>query len=186
MSALNLTNQFLIAMPQLQDPNFHKTVTYVCAHSDDGAMGIVINRPLDIPLGEVLQQMDLAAVDPRINAQPVFQGGPVHPDRGFIIFRPLSKWDSTITVSPNCGVATSRDILEAIAQGEGPSQALVALGYAGWGAGQLEHELAENAWLSVPADEEIIFSLRPDKRWEHAAALLGVHIDRLSTEVGHA
>jgi putative transcriptional regulator len=186
MQPLNLTNQFLIAMPQLQDPNFHRTVTYVCAHSDEGAMGIVINRPLEIPLGEVLSQMDLEPADPRIGALPVFQGGPVHPDRGFIIFRPLAKWDSTVPVSSHCGIATSRDILEAISQGRGPEKALVALGYAGWGAGQLERELAENAWLSAPADEDVMFSLQPEKRWEYAAALIGVAVDRLSSDVGHA
>ncbi len=186
MQALNLTNQFLIAMPGLTDPNFHKTVTYICAHSDEGAMGIVINRPSNISLGEVLRQMDLESPDPTVNAVPVYQGGPVHRERGFILFRPLGAWDSSIQVSAQCGLANSRDILQAMCEGRGPAQTLVALGYAGWGAGQLERELAENAWLSGPVDEEILFNVAPERRWNSAAALLGVTIERLSQEAGHA
>lgn len=186
MEPLNLTNQFLIAMPGLTDPNFYKTVTYVCAHSIEGAMGIVINRPMDIALGEVLSQMELVPGDPKIGDMTVYQGGPVHRDRGFIIFRPLSRWESTLTVSEHCGVATSRDILEAMCRGAGPDRVLVALGYAGWGAGQLEREMVENAWLSGPADEEILFDVPAERRWESAAALLGVDIERLSFDAGHA
>ena len=181
-----MTNQFLIAMPGLEDPNFFRTVTYVCAHGPEGAMGIVINRPSSIALGEVLSQMELVAGDSRINEIPVFQGGPVHPERGFIIYRPLGHWDSTIKISDTCGVATSRDILEAMCRGRGPDKTLIALGYAGWGAGQLEREMAENAWLSGPADEEILFNLPPDERWHRAVALLGVDLGRLSSETGHA
>ena len=181
-----MTNQFLIAMPGLIDPNFYRTVTYVCAHSAEGAMGIVINRPSNISLGEVLSQMELEARDPTINEMPVFQGGPVHRDRGFIVYRPLGHWDSMIKVSDTCGIATSRDILEAMCRGKGPENTLVALGYAGWGAGQLEQELAENAWLSGPADENILFNLPAEERWHRAAGLLGVDIDRLSSEAGHA
>lgn len=186
MTALNLTNQFLIAMPGLVDPNFQRTVTYVCAHTHEGALGIVINRLADIPLGEVLSQMELVPNDPKTSQLPVFQGGPVHRDRGFIIFRPMSPWASTIQVSEHCGVATSRDILEAICQGNGPEKALVALGYAGWSAGQLEREMAENAWLSGPADESILFDVQPELRWESAAALIGVDMVRLSNQAGHA
>lgn len=186
MSELNLTNHFLIAMPTLMDPNFHQTVTYVCAHNEEGAMGIVINRPLDIDLGEVLSQMNLAADDPQIRHIAVYEGGPVQRDRGFIIHRPAANWDSTISVSDQIGVSTSRDILEAMAGGSGPADALVALGYAGWGAGQLEQELADNAWLSGPADLAILFDTPADERWRSAAALLGVDLSSLSHEVGHA
>ena len=151
MDALNLTNQFLIAMPGLADPNFQKTVTFVCAHSDEGAMGIVINRLSDIALGEVLAQMDLVPADPRLREMPVFHGGPVHHrERSIIIYRPLGQWDSTIQVSKHCGVATSRDILEAMCRGSGPVSALVALGYAGWGAGQLEREMAQKRLAQRP------------------------------------
>jgi putative transcriptional regulator len=186
MNSFILTNQLLIAMPGLADPNFHKTVTYVCAHSDEGAMGIIINRPTNINLGEVLTQMELVATNPKISDLPVFQGGPVHRERGFIIYQPLSHWESMIKVSDECGVATSRDILEAICHGNGPQQALVALGYAGWGAGQLEREMAENAWLNGPANQEILFEIAPERRWESAAALIGVDIDRLAPDAGHA
>ncbi len=186
MEALNLTNQFLIAMPTLADPNFSQTVTYICAHSEEGAMGIVINRPMNIALGEVLSQMKMSATDPQINSRPVFSGGPVQPDRGFVLHRPMGAWSSNLQVSMEIGVATSRDILEAISKGEGPADALVALGYAGWGAGQLEREMLENSWLSAPVNEDILFRLSPEDRWHAAVALLGIRADSLSTDAGHA
>ncbi len=186
MKSLDLTNHFLIAMPSLMDPNFHKTVTLICAHSEEGAMGIVINRPTTILLGEVLAQMEMASSDQKINNLTVYEGGPVQRDRGFIIYRPLSPWESTLKIGDNYGVATSRDILEAMCHGRGPENTLVALGYAGWGAGQLERELAENAWLSSPAVETILFQVPAEDRWRSAAALLGVEIENLSHEAGHA
>lgn len=186
MTTLDLTNQFLIAMPSLEDPNFARTVTYVCAHNAEGAMGIVINRPLNIELGEVLAQMELSSEDPAINGQTVFQGGPVHRDRGFIIHRPARDWGSTICVTDEVAISTSRDILAAISRGGGPEELLVALGYAGWGAGQLEQELAQNAWLCGPANLEILFHAPPEARWARAAAHVGVDLARLSHDVGHA
>jgi putative transcriptional regulator len=186
MPAFDLTNQFLIAMPTLADPNFVRTVTYICAHNEEGAMGIVINRPLALELGEVLSQMDLKSDDPSISARPVFHGGPVHTDRGFVIHRPAREWNSTITVSPEVAVSTSRDILEAISQGAGPADSLVALGYAGWGAGQLEQEMAHNAWLSGPASLDILFTIPAEQRWTRAATLLGIDIGAISNDVGHA
>jgi putative transcriptional regulator len=186
MDHFDLTNHFLIAMPTLADPNFAQTVTYICVHNDDGAMGIVINRPLDLALGEVLSQMDLDSDDPAIRDQPVYQGGPVHTDRGFVLHRPATSWGSTIAITPAIGVSTSRDILEAIATGSGPADALVALGYAGWGAGQLEQEMAENAWLSGPADLDIVFATPAERRWERAARLIGVDLAALSHDIGHA
>ncbi len=183
---LDLTNQFLIAMPTLEDPNFARTVTYVCAHNEEGAMGIVINRPLKIELGEVLSQMQLEAVDPSINARPVYQGGPVHRDRGFILHRPALDFGSTIRVSDDIAISTSREILSAISRGEGPADTLVALGYAGWGAGQLEQEMQQNAWLSGPASADVIFRAPPGERWERAAAQLGIDLGLLSSDVGHA
>ena len=186
MSNLDLTNHFLIAMPTLVDPNFEATVTYMCAHSEEGAMGIVINRPLEIELGDVLEQMELAAQDPAIVSRPVYQGGPVHQDRGFVIHRPAKEWNSTITIGTEVGISTSRDILEAISAGDGPDDALVALGYAGWGAGQIEHELAQNAWLSGPADLEIIFQTPVDKRWQRAADIIGIDLASISHDIGHS
>ncbi len=186
MPTLDLTNQFLIAMPSLEDPNFARTVTYVCAHNDEGAMGIVINRPLSIELSEVFTQMELQTDDPSLQVRTVFQGGPVHRDRGFVIHSPAQDWGSTIQVSPEIGVSTSREILVAIAKGEGPEELLVALGYAGWAAGQLEAEIAQNAWLSGPANLEILFKAPPEHRWTQAAAHLGVDVARLSSDVGHA
>lgn len=184
--AMNLTNQFLIAMPSLADPNFERTVTYMCAHSSEGAMGIVINRPMDISLGEVLDHMEIEALSSDVQDMPVYQGGPVQRERGFVIHQPAGEWDAVLQVADGIGVATSRDILAAIADGTGPRQSLVALGYAGWGAGQLERELTENAWLSGPADASIIFDSPVEDRWTMAARLLGVDLDRLSGEAGHA
>ena len=186
MHVANLTNHFLIAMPGLMDPNFHQTVTYICAHNEDGAMGIVINRPLDLALGEVLAQMELAACSQDVEKMPVYQGGPVQTERGFVLHRPDTEWQSSISVSSDIGVTTSRDILQAIAEGHGPKDSLIALGYAGWGAGQLEQEIKDNAWLSGPADTDIIFRVPCDRRWDSAARLLGVELERLSPDIGHA
>jgi putative transcriptional regulator len=183
---MDLTNQFLIAMPALQDPNFHRTVTYLCAHNNEGAMGIVINRPMDLNLGEVLNHMSIQVENIQVKDMMVLQGGPVQRDRGFVIHEPAGEWDAVLTVGDDIGVATSRDILTAVAQGAGPERAVVALGYAGWGAGQLEHEVLQNAWLSGPADSSIIFDLPYEERYESAARLLGVDLDRLSGEAGHA
>lgn len=187
MSSSYLTNQLLIAMPNLADPNFHQTVTLICEHSDQGALGIVINRPLDLRLGEVFDQMALNSEDESLKELPVLDGGPVSKDRGFVLHSyegPV--WDSTIELPNKIGVTTSRDILTALANGDGPSQALVALGYAGWGAGQLDAEMVSNAWLNVPANENLLFTTPFEERWNSAVSLLGVDISRLSSSAGHA
>lgn len=181
-----LTNHFLIAMPSLLDPNFFRTVTYICMHNEDGAMGIVINRPMDVDLGDVLEHMDIETTDTIIARLPVFEGGPVQRERGFVIHEPAGQWDAMLTAGENIGITTSRDILGAIAEGKGPKKMLVALGYAGWSPGQLERELAENAWLSTPADNQIIFHVPPHKRWSAAAAQIGVDLTLLSNEAGHS
>ena len=183
---MDLTNQFLIAMPSLEDPNFSRTVTLLCAHSEEGAMGIVINRPLELKLGEVLSHMEIDASQPEIADSPVLQGGPVQRERGFVIHQPMGEWDAVLPVGDGLGIATSRDILTAVAEGRGPERAIVALGYAGWAAGQLEQEVSANAWLSGPADSSIIFDIAYGDRWSRAAGLLGVDVDRLSGEAGHA
>lgn len=186
MEQTNLTNQFLIAMPNLKDPNFEKTVTYICAHNEDGAMGIVINKPLEIELGEILEQMEIPANNSDASNRKIFHGGPVHTDRGFILHHATKEWDSSIIVSKEICVTTSKDILEAIAVGDGPDESLIALGYAGWGSGQLEQELMDNAWLNGPADRDIIFNTPFEKCWQSAADKMGVDVDRLSSDIGHA
>ncbi len=183
---MDLTNQFLIAMPSLLDPNFQRTVTFMCAHNEEGAMGIVINRPTDLALGEMLSHMDIEPNDTMDGAQPVLEGGPVQRERGFVIHQPAGDWDSMLRVGDDIGIATSRDILAALARGDGPTRSVVALGYAGWGAGQLEQEVLENAWLSGPADASIIFDVPYEKRWETATRALGVDPDRLMGGAGHA
>jgi putative transcriptional regulator len=185
-SATSLTNHFLIAMPGLQDPNFSRTVTYICEHSQEGAMGIVINRPMEIQLGEVLSQLEIDAETREVNDAPVYLGGPVQTDRGFVIHDGALSFDSTLTVTPDIRVTTSRDVLEAIARGQGPTHRLVALGYAGWSGGQLEQELIANAWLSGPADADILFATPSAERWQAAAKRLGVDLNLLSGEAGHA
>ena len=181
-----LTDQFLIAMPAMKDPNFEQTVTYICQHNHEGALGIVINRTIDLTVGEVLDQMNISRETSTRSDAPVHYGGPVQIERGFILHEDIGDWDSTLKISKLTGLTTSRDILEAMATNSGPSRALLALGYAGWGAGQLEREISENAWLNWPADNELIFSTPVKERWSKAAGLLGVDLSLLSTDAGHA
>jgi putative transcriptional regulator len=185
MQSTSLKNHLLIAMPNLRDPNFERTVTYICEHSEDGAMGIVVNRPTDIRLAEVFDQMDIEDSGTAGEAK-VFVGGPVEEQRGFVLHTGQGSWESTLPVDQDVSVTTSRDILEAMARGEGPKSTLLALGYAGWGAGQLEREMLDNAWLTGPADKAILFELPPEQRWEAAARLLGVDLALISGESGHA
>ncbi len=181
------TDQFLIAMPNLMDPNFFQSVTYICQHNEYGAMGIIINHPADLTIGELMTQAGLQHHDTIAMAQPVFRGGPVDTSNGFVIHRPVGNWKSTLDVNGNIAVSTSSDIIAALAEEEhGPMQYIVALGYAGWGAGQLEAEMAQNSWLNGPADAHVIFETRTDKRWETAARLLGVDINQLISSAGHA
>ena len=182
-----LQDQFLIAMPAMGDPNFDGTVTYLCTHSDEGALGIIINRPLDIHLSEVFRQLSFDVLDDNQANQPVLSGGPVQPGMGFVLHRSEHDYESTLeSDGAEIKVTMSKDVLSALAQGQGPQPALVALGYAGWEAGQLESELANNAWLSAPADPGIVFDTPFSERWAAAAALLGVDISQLSSYSGHA
>ncbi len=180
-----LTGQFLIAMPTLADPNFAHTVTYLCQHSAHGAVGIVISRPLNMSLADILESMQIPIQDERAAALPVYLGGPVQPERGFVLHSPVGNWQGTLAVSDEIGLTTSRDILEAIAAGSGPSRCLIALGYAGWGEGQLEREILENSWLNAPADPDILFDLPPAQRWKAAALRLGIDLSLLSWQAGH-
>ena len=185
-SSSSLRNHFLIAMPTLDDPNFSHTVTYICEHSEEGAMGLIINRLMEISLGDVLVQMEIEPSRKLNTSVAVHEGGPVHPEQGFVIHSPLGAWQSTLSISDDIGLSTSRDILTAIAHGEGPSHHLIALGYAGWGPGQLEQEIAQNTWLSGPISMEILFELPLENRWAAAAGLLGVDLNLISSEFGHA
>ncbi|MBS3964229.1 MAG: YqgE/AlgH family protein [Methylomonas sp.] len=181
-----LNNQFLIAMPALFDPNFFHTVTYICQHNDDGALGIVINRPTDMKLKDIFEQMDITCDAERIRNAPVFAGGPVQQERGFVIHSPCERqWDSSVSIADNIVLTSSRDILEAIAHSEGPENFLVALGYAGWGSGQLEKEIIENSWLNTPCGEAILFKTPVGQRWSAAANQVGIDINRLTTVAGH-
>jgi putative transcriptional regulator len=184
-AATSLANHFLIAMPQLADPNFVRSVTFICEHSATGAMGVVINHLTDLKLRDIFEQLE---IDTRSAAaeQPVYLGGPVQNNRGFVLHEPLGHWDSTLAVTDTLGVSTSRDILEAIARDRGPDHFLIALGYAGWGPGQLEREISENSWLNSPANREILFRLPVERRWRAAAELVGVDLTTLSGEAGHA
>jgi putative transcriptional regulator len=186
-SGTNLSNHLLVAMPSLEDPNFSQTVTLICEHSPvKGALGIVLNRPLPMTLSEVLQQMRLETSDVEIGARSVLRGGPVNKDRGFVIHRAGGSWDSTHKISEQIQVTTSRDVLAAMAKGEGPGDAFIALGYAGWEAGQLERELLDNAWLALPVDEHIVFGTPFDERWSTVWRRLGINTHNISRVAGHA
>ena len=182
----SLSNQFLIAMPGMPDPNFNSTVTLICEHNADGALGIVINRPLNIRLGGLFAQLDVKDASTRAAALPVMSGGPVARERGFVLHEPGELFESSVGVSDELQLTLSRDVLDAIASGHGPAKSLIALGYAGWDAGQLESEMLDNTWLSVPASKEVIFDVPFAERWAFAARILGIDISRVSPHAGHA
>ena len=181
-----LSGNLLVAVPVLQDPNFDHTVTYLCLHNEEGAFGLVINRPLDgMVLGDLLSSLRLSAPE-EVKSRSVYYGGPVQPESGFVLHKPIGHWSSTLKVSGEIGVTTSKDILEAIAAGEGPEKFLVMLGYAGWGAGQLEREIVGGAWLVAPADEALLFDLPAEAKWRAAADRLGVDLDLMISPQGEA
>jgi len=187
----SLTGHLLIAMPAMEDPNFHRTVSYICEHNENGALGLVINRPMDIDMGQIFEQLALTRVqakdpEPSTAREPVLCGGPVETQRGFVLHSDPGDWETTVAVSDEIHVTTSQDVLSAMAAGKGPDRAVVALGYAGWSPGQLEHELVCNTWINVPASPHIIFDTPFEDRWQGAANLLGFDIATVSSEVGHA
>jgi putative transcriptional regulator len=186
MSQIDLSHHFLIAMPAMTDPIFAKSLTYVCEHNEQGALGIVVNRPISLTLGELFAQIKLPLNPAELENLPVHFGGPVQTDRGFVLHEPAGEWQSTLRVSDKVAMTTSKDILEAVGLGNGPQNILVTLGYAGWSQGQLEYELSQNAWLSVPATEHILFDLPAEERLAAAMALLGVDYATLSADSGHA
>jgi putative transcriptional regulator len=181
-----LAGQMLIAMPQMQDPRFARTVVYVCAHTAEGAMGLVVNRLFDaLSFPDLLQQLDIT---PTIACDPirVHFGGPVESGRGFVLHSGDYCLDTTLMVDKDVGLTATVDVLKAIAHGEGPSRSLLALGYSGWSAGQLDSEILENSWLNVPADPDLLFGTELDRKWERALAKLGANPLLLSTDAGHA
>ncbi|MEK6789109.1 MAG: YqgE/AlgH family protein [Pseudomonadota bacterium] len=182
-----LTHQFLIAMPELADGIFHRAVIYLFRSDKDGSAGIIINQPSELLFGDLLTDLRLPPLKPlRRPEQPVLVGGPVHPELGFVLHRGHGPWTSTMHSAANIAVTHSRDVLDAISQGHGPADYLVSLGYAGWEAGQLEQELADNLWLTLPANESVMFDLPYDERWEAAIKHIGFDWHLLSHEVGHA
>jgi putative transcriptional regulator len=183
---VDLTHHFLIAMPSLADPNFAKSLTYICEHNEQGALGVVVNRPIDMTLRALFEQIEIPLLDDERGRMPVYFGGPVQVDRGFVLHRPAGDWQSTLSINRDIGLTTSRDILQAVGEGKGPGQLLISLGYAGWAPGQLEQELAQNSWLTVAADLDLVFDLPAEQRLSAAMNLLGIDVTRLSDEVGHA
>lgn len=181
-----LANQLLVALPSLVDPNFERTVSLLCQHDASGAMGVIVNRRSDYTLGEIFSQMGIACADAVLCDTPALAGGPVHPERGFVIHDGERAWESSLLVAEGLRVTTSRDVLEAMARGDGPARAVVALGCAGWTAGQLEAELADNSWLTVPSDDELLFALPLEARWQAAAGRIGVDMAHMSGYAGHA
>lgn len=186
MQNVDLTHQFLIAMPAMVDPYFAKTLVFICEHNDQGALGIIVNRPLDMALGTLFEKVDLPLEVSGFAELPVYFGGPVQTDRGFVLHRPLGSWQSTLRVSGDIGLTSSRDILKSIGETGAPRDLIVTLGYAGWSAGQIENEIQQNAWLTVAADPEVLFRMPYEDRLLAAMQMLGVSFTNLSDVAGHA
>lgn len=186
MDPVNLTDNFLIAMPAMADPYFAQSLVYICEHNENGALGIIVNRPIDMNLASLFEKIELPLEQPDIARMPVYFGGPVQLDRGFVLHRPVGQWQSTLAVNGAIGLTSSRDVLAAVASSGQPAEIIVTLGYAGWGAGQLEDELAQNAWLTVPARPDILFEMPPEERLPAAMQNLGISFSQLSDVAGHA
>lgn len=184
----SLQNHFLIAMPSLKDTYFERSVIYLCEHDEKGAMGIMINRPVGIEVNELLQQMELDEEPAEVKSlgAKVLIGGPVNPERGFVLHTPQEHWNNSQSLTEDLMLTTSRDVLSALGSKDAPEQFIVALGYAGWSRDQLEQELADNTWLSIPASQELLFSTKHDDRWQKATESLGFDIWQLSNQSGHA
>jgi putative transcriptional regulator len=182
----SLVNHFLIAMPNMLDPNFSGTLIFVCEHNEKGALGLVVNRDSEVMVSNLFEKLDLNLEISMIGERKVLSGGPVQSDRGFVLHRPAQEWGSTLKLDNDMALTTSKDVLEALAKGAGPAEWLVTLGYAGWSAGQLDEEIAQNAWLTVPARSEILFQVSVAKRFDEAFKLLGFDPGCLSATAGHA
>jgi putative transcriptional regulator len=189
MQNINLTDHFLIAMPAMDDPCFSKSLIYIAEHNEQGALGIIVNRPIDMNLAALFDNIDVSfEADDSTNLGncPVFFGGPVQTDRGFVLHRPIGDWQSTLAINSEVGLTSSRDVLQAVAREGQPSNLMVTLGYSGWGAGQLENELAQNAWLTVPANPRILFDMPYEERLPSALEILGIDFTNLAEKAGHA
>lgn len=186
LGTVSLANHFLIAMPAMADPNFSRTLTFICEHNADGALGVIINRPIDMTLGTLLDRVDIPFDEKTQSEAPIYFGGPVQTDRGFVLHRPAEIYQSQLRVDDDIALTSSRDVLLSIGTTGEPSKALVMLGYSGWSAGQLEWELSQNAWLTVKADPHVIFELPSEERLDAALHLLGVDFANLSEVAGHA
>ena len=185
MASINLTDHFLIAMPAMEDPFFAKSLVYVAEHNDQGALGVIVNRPTDMTLATLFSKIEEPFASEKLADYPVFFGGPVQTDRGFVLHRPLGRWQSTLAVNCEIGLTTSRDVLQSVGHVGHPNEMVVTLGYSGWGAGQLERELAQNAWLTVLADPRILFELPYEEKFHSALELLGVDLTNLAGQAGH-
>jgi Putative transcriptional regulator len=188
---VNLTGHLLIAMPGMTDPFFSKSVTFICTHNQDGAMGVMINRPTDLRYETLFEKIKVELAQSELADNAVLYGGPVQPERGFVLHEHSGEWDSTLSIAENTALTTSKDILESVAMGAGPKKMLLALGYAGWTAGQLEQEIAANSWLSVQAKDgetlhKILFECKAEDKLNASLALLGVNPAMLSDVAGHA
>ncbi|ASQ45242.1 YqgE/AlgH family protein [Legionella clemsonensis] len=182
----SLANHLLIAMPSLTDPNFDHAVVYICEHHVQGTVGLIINRPMQYPLGLVFEQMQIEPAKVEHNQKPLLFGGPIQPERGFVIHRPIGGWRSSLSLRDDVTVTTSNDIIRAIAEDKGPKDALVTLGYSGWGENQLEEEVLNNAWLVCPFTPELLYEVPFSERWEYAGSLIGVKMSQLTSIIGHA
>lgn len=192
---INLTNHFLIAMPGMDDDTFQRSVVYICEHSERGALGLIINKPGGISLADLFERVELPLARPDLGGQPVFHGGPLQTERGFVLHDPIlaeglpadqSIYASTLTVPGGLEMTTSRDVLEAMSSGGGPRRVLITLGYSSWGEGQLESEIARNSWLTVDANADLVFDAPVEQRYDQALRLLGLESWMLSPDIGHA
>jgi putative transcriptional regulator len=186
MDSINLTNHFLIAMPGMADPYFSKSLTLICEHSEKGAIGLVVNKPIEVNYEQLFSQVNIKLTDERLKSEHVYFGGPVLVDRGFVLHHPLGDWHSTLRIDDDTGLTTSRDVLEAMAEGRGPRRVMVTLGYAGWAPGQIEDEIKRNGWLTVAASPAMIFDLPAEQRLGAAMGLLGLNFGNFSDVAGHA
>ena len=181
----SLANHLLVAMPSLHDPFFSRSVTYVCEHNEQGALGLVLSLPLEATYDELFKHLQIDT-NGHVDERYLLAGGPVDRERGFILHSPLGNWESSLAISDDIALSTSEDILKAIASQQGPEDVVIALGYAGWEQGQLEKEIEENSWLFAPADKDIIFHTRPEERWLKATKLLGIDWTQITEQEGHA
>jgi putative transcriptional regulator len=186
LTSSNLSNQLLIAMPAMDDPNFARTVTLICEHNDEGCFGVTINRPIEITIGDLFQQLEIASIEQNLLDSTAVNGGPVQSSQGFVLHDTDRVWEGTLKITEDLAVTSSKDILDAIATGDGPDNFLLALGCASWSPGQVEDELKQNAWLTCPVDHAILFDTPYSERWTSAAKTLGVDVNLMSDSVGHA